>query len=38
VAATLEEALELMGRFVDPLLDGSARGSWDPRAGRWPQG
>ncbi|MEX2105571.1 MAG: nucleotidyl transferase AbiEii/AbiGii toxin family protein [Solirubrobacterales bacterium] len=35
VAATLEEALELMGRFVDPLLDGSARGTWDPRAERW---
>lgn len=35
VAATLEEALELMARFADPLLDGSARGEWDPRAGGW---
>ena len=35
VAATLEEALELMVRFADPLLDGSARGVWDPSAGTW---
>lgn len=35
VAATLEEALELMEAFADPLLDGSARGGWDPRARRW---
>lgn len=35
VAATLEEALELMARFADPLLDGSARGEWDPRARDW---
>ncbi|HEX3041256.1 MAG TPA: hypothetical protein VHP56_04125 [Solirubrobacterales bacterium] len=33
--ATLEEALELMARFADPLLDASARGSWDPGAGTW---
>ncbi len=35
VAVTLEEALELMARFADPLLDRSARGEWDPRAGGW---
>lgn len=35
VAATLEEALELVKPFIDPLLDGSAAGGWDPRAGRW---
>jgi hypothetical protein len=35
VAATLEEALKLMSRFADPLLDGSARGTWDPSAETW---
>jgi len=35
VADTLEEALELMARFADPLLDGSARGTWDPGGGLW---
>jgi hypothetical protein len=35
VAATLEDALELMARFADPLLDGSARGAWEPGAGAW---
>lgn len=35
VAATLEEALELMARFANPLLDGSAGGVWDPSAGTW---
>jgi len=35
VAATLEEALELMARFADPLLDGSAHGSWDPGEATW---
>lgn len=35
VATTLEEALELMARFADPLLDDSARGEWNPRAGGW---
>lgn len=33
--ATLEEALELMARFADPLLDGSARGTWEPGARAW---
>jgi Nucleotidyl transferase AbiEii toxin, Type IV TA system len=35
IAPTLEEALAIVGPFLDPLLDGSARGSWDPGAGRW---
>ena len=35
VAATLEEALELMARFADPLLNGSARGTWQPSVGNW---
>lgn len=35
VAPTLEEALELMARFADPLLDGSARGTWDPGGETW---
>ena len=37
MAATLEEALELMGHFADPLLDGTAHGRWDSRAQRWAQ-
>jgi hypothetical protein len=35
VAATLEQALELMERFADPVLDGSARGTWDPGGATW---
>ena len=35
VAATLEEALELMARFANPVLGGRARGAWDPRAATW---
>lgn len=35
LATTLEEALGLMTRFADPLLDGSARGTWDPSAETW---
>ncbi len=35
VATTLEEALELMARFANPLLDGSARGAWDPGTSSW---
>lgn len=38
VAATLEEALELVKPFIDPLLDGTARGKWDQQAGRWDDG
>jgi hypothetical protein len=35
LAPTLEEALRLMARFADPLLDGSARGSWNPSGETW---
>lgn len=35
LAATLEEALGLMARFADPLLDGSARGVWNPSTRTW---
>jgi hypothetical protein len=35
IAGTLAEALAVVGPFVDPLLDGSAVGRWDPKAGRW---
>lgn len=35
VAHTLGEALAVVTPFLDPLLDGSAAGTWDPRDGRW---
>lgn len=31
----LEEALAVVRPFIDPLLDGSASGRWDPKRGRW---
>lgn len=34
-AQTLEEALAIVGPFLDPLLDGRARGRWDPESGDW---
>jgi len=34
-ARRLDEALATVAPFLDPLLDGSARGRWDPRTGRW---
>ncbi len=34
-AGTLEEALEIVAPFIDPLLDGSAAGRWDPEAAAW---
>lgn len=34
-AGTLEEALEIVAPFVDPLLDGSAAGQWDPEVAAW---
>lgn len=37
-AKTLDEALAAVRPFVDPLLDGSARGSWDRASGRWATG
>jgi len=32
---TLEEALEIVGPFLDPLLDGSATGTWNPDVSQW---
>lgn len=34
-AQTLAEALAIVSPFIDPLLDGSAAGRWDPRRGEW---
>lgn len=34
-AATLDEALAVVRPFIDPLLDGSAVGSWNPRTRTW---
>jgi hypothetical protein len=34
-ANTLDEALAIAGPFLDPVLDGSAVGSWYPEAGEW---
>lgn len=34
-ALTLDEALAVVRPFLDPLLDGSAPGVWDPLSGRW---
>ena len=35
VARTLDEALATVMPFLDPLLDWTARGRWDPRHTRW---
>lgn len=35
VARTLDEALAVVRAFLDPLLDGTAVGTWDPKQGRW---
>jgi hypothetical protein len=35
VAATLDEALDFVRPFVDPLLEGTARGNWDPAQHAW---
>jgi hypothetical protein len=32
---TLDEALEDVRPFLDPVLDGTAKGRWDPSSGRW---
>ena len=32
---TLDEALGAVGPFIDPLLDNSAQGRWDPHAHAW---
>jgi hypothetical protein len=34
-ARTLDEALATVTPFLDPLLDGTARGRWDARRRRW---
>lgn len=34
-ALSLDEALGVVRPFLDPLLDGTAAGEWDPVAGRW---
>ena len=34
---TLDEALAIVQPFADPLLDGSARGHWDPERQAWVQ-
>ena len=31
----LDEAIQFVGAFLDPVLSGSAHGRWDPAAGRW---
>lgn len=35
VARTLDEALAIVSPFLDPLLDGTARGTWEPKEARW---
>jgi hypothetical protein len=35
VGPTLEEALMIVRSFIDPVLDGSAIGTWDNGAGTW---
>ena len=37
-AQTLDEALSIVGRFLDPVLAGTANGHWDPAASRWNEG
>jgi hypothetical protein len=34
-AQTLEEALAIVGPFLDPPLEGRVRGRWDPESGDW---
>jgi len=35
IARTLDEALAVVRPFLDPLLDGTARGTWEPHDARW---
>ncbi len=35
VPATVDDALTLVRPFIDPLLDGSATGRWDPHQRQW---
>lgn len=34
-AITLDAALQVVGALIDPVLDGSVRGAWDPRTRTW---
>jgi hypothetical protein len=34
-AETLDEALSIVARFLDPVLTGTANGHWDPEGSRW---
>jgi hypothetical protein len=34
-AKILDEALAVVKPFIDPLLDGTASGVWDPKQRRW---
>jgi hypothetical protein len=38
VPATLDDALDVVRPFLDPVLDGRATGVWDPAGGRWAAG
>lgn len=35
IARTLDEALAVVRQFIDPLIAGTALGSWDPVHRRW---
>ena len=35
IAHALDEALAVVTPFLDPLLEGTARGTWDPHDARW---
>jgi hypothetical protein len=35
MARTLDDAIATVAPFLDPLLDGTARGRWDPQNVRW---
>ena len=35
IARTLDDALDIVEPFLDPLLDGTADGAWDPHGARW---
>jgi hypothetical protein len=35
VGRTLDEALAIVRRFMDPLLNGTASGIWDQRTRQW---
>ena len=35
IAQTIEDALAVVRPCLDPLLDATAAGTWDPEARRW---